>query len=84
MFQQEINKKEFEVNNLLSILFNEKSTNDSIEIFAELKLRFENELKKRNLNALIEKSDIEAYFKNTKEIPVNFEIVEPNKNKNYE
>jgi len=61
---------DFRLNKMLCALFEGKKTVESIELFAELKQRFEKELKERNLNAMIENSDIDSYFKNTKEIEV--------------
>lgn len=72
---------DFRTNQMLNCTFTGKTTNESIKIFESYKKSFEAELSKRNLNAEIERSDIDNYFENTKAIKVNnFEIVEPLKN----
>lgn len=59
------------VNKMMVNVFFEKSTLESIELFDSFKEKYEQELRKRNITALIENSDIEAYFKQTKKIEVN-------------
>ena len=61
---------EFRINKMLCATFEGKKTNEAIDLFNDFKKRFEAELKERNLNAMIENSDIDSYFKNTKEIEV--------------
>ena len=71
-------KKESEllINQLMNSLFFEATTHEAICRFEDLKKAFESELSKRNLNAMIENSDIDSYFKNTKELKVNnFEVL---------
>lgn len=67
---QENTSDEMRINNMMSNIFNEKTTHQSIELFDAFKSRYEQELKQRNLNALIENSDIDAYFNKTKDIEV--------------
>lgn len=62
--------KDERINKMMTNVFFEKTTFESIELFEEFKRRFEQELKKRNLDAQIESSDIEAHFRQTKQIEV--------------
>lgn len=66
----ETTQDDLRLNTLMSCVFDEKTTIESIDLFERFKTSYEAELKKRNLNALIENSDIEAYFNRTKEIKV--------------
>jgi len=61
---------EFRINKMMAATFTGKNTHEAIEMFEQYKKAFEIELKARNLNALIENSDIDSYFKNVKEIEV--------------
>lgn len=61
---------EMRLNNMMTNIFSDRSTVQSIELFERLKTKYEQELKQRNLNALIENSDIDAYFNQTKQIEV--------------
>lgn len=68
--QTESNEKR--VSNMLNNIFAEKSTFESILIFNQFEKEFKNELSKRNLNAEIEISDINAHFRKANEIEVIF------------
>lgn len=68
---QETPNSELTISNIMGNLFNERTTLESIELFEELKKRFEKELSRRNLDAQIQSSDIDAYFRQTKQIEVN-------------
>lgn len=64
------------INKMMTNVFFEKTTLESIDLFEKFKEKYESELRKRNIDALIENSDIEAYFRQTKKIEViNPEIV---------
>lgn len=72
---QETPNDELRLNTMMQNIFNEKTTFESIELFEEFKKRFENELSKRNLDAQIESSDVDAYFRKTKQIEVTNPII---------
>lgn len=73
---QETPNDELRLNTMMQNVFNEKTTLESIDLFEKFKEKYESELRKRNIDALIENSDIEAYFRQTKKIEViNPEIV---------
>ena len=61
---------EMRLTNMMTNVFGDRSTVQSIELFERFKAKYEAELKERNLNALIENSDIDAYFNKTKQIEV--------------
>lgn len=63
------------INSLMANIFHEKTTIESIDLFEKFKARYESELSRRNLDAMIESSDIDAYFNQTKKIEVNQPII---------
>lgn len=50
------------VNNLMCLIFKEKTTTNSIKIFTEFQKQFEKEIAKRGLDACIEQTVCEEYF----------------------
>jgi hypothetical protein len=48
---------------LKAILFTDKTTAESINLFLELKRDFEEELSKRKLEAILENNYVDSYFK---------------------
>lgn len=62
----ETTQDDLRLNSLMSTVFFDKTTIESIDLFERFKTAYEAELKKRKLDALIENSDIEAYFNKTK------------------
>ena len=52
-----------ELTDLKIILFRDKTTSQSINLFLELKRDFEEELSKRKLEAINENATVDSYFK---------------------
>ena len=50
------------VNSLMTLIFKDKKTEDSIKEFEEFKNKFDQEIANRGINALIEHTTCEEYF----------------------
>lgn len=57
-----IDENKIKVNGMLSICFDNREVLDAIITFKKFEQAFENELKKRNLDALEVSADCEGYF----------------------
>lgn len=62
MFINDKHKHDDIINHILLILFQNKTTEESLECFKELKNRFDKEIAKRGINSLIEHTACEDYF----------------------
>lgn len=67
MFQEvlktdDTHEKEQTLNSLMTLIFKDKKTVDSIKIFEDFKKKFEQEIAKRGIDALIEHATCEKYF----------------------
>lgn len=54
---------------LKSIIFSDKTTSQSINLFLELKRDFEEELSKRKLEAINENNNVSSYFNRRANLP---------------
>lgn len=57
--------KDTTMHDIMVLLFRDKTTAESINLMAEVKIAFEEELSKRKTNAIQENNAIIGYFKNT-------------------
>lgn len=64
-----LKNQEEELTDLKIILFRDKSTAESINLFLELKRDFEEELSKRKLDAINENNNVTSYFNKRANLP---------------
>lgn len=58
-------------NHLMRLIFKDRGTSSSIQLFVSLKEKFDKEIAKRGIDSLIEHTDCEDYFrKNQKELSI--------------
>lgn len=60
---EKVDENVIKVNGMLKICFENREALDAIITFKKFEQAFENELKKRNLNALEVNADCESYFR---------------------
>lgn len=51
------------VNSLMTVIFKDKETKQSIQLFQDFKKKFEQEIAKRGIDGLIEHTNCEDYFR---------------------
>lgn len=60
---EKVDENVIKVNGMLKICFEDREALDAIITFKKFEKAFENELKKRNMNALEVNADCESYFR---------------------